>query len=84
MGALSVVGIPAAITVILGAVAVAIALVATTITALEAHIDTIETQQATIGQKVHDIGAWWSPSNIAAMSDASVTDGDAPDWQIIE
>jgi len=84
VGALSVVGIPAAITVILGAVAVAIALVATAITVLEAHTDTIETQQATIGQKVHDIGAEWSPSNIAAMSDASVTDGDAPDWQIIE
>ncbi len=83
-GALSVVGIPAAIGVILVAAAAAITAVAATITALNSHVDTIETEQATIRQKVHDVGAEWSRSNIAAMSDASVTDGDASDWRINE
>lgn len=80
-GALSVVGIPAAIAVILGAAAAAITAVGYTISALNAHVDTIETQQSAIQQQVHDVGAEWSPSNIAAMSDASVTDGDASDWR---
>lgn len=84
VAAIGVVTIPEAIGVILGAVAAAITVIATTIAALNSHIDTIETQQSAIGQQVHDVGAEWSPSNIAAMSDASVTDGDASDWRINE
>ncbi|HEX2297183.1 MAG TPA: hypothetical protein VHH34_01470 [Pseudonocardiaceae bacterium] len=81
VAAATVVGIPAAIAVILTAVGVCLGVVTATIMALDSHIDTIHNQQTTIQQKVRDVGTEWAKTNIAAMSDASVTDGDGSDWR---
>jgi hypothetical protein len=75
------VGIPLAIGAILTAVGACIYLITETIVALDSHVDTIQNQQTTIQQQVRDVGNEWPRSDIGAMSDASVTDGDAPDWQ---
>jgi hypothetical protein len=80
--AVTVVGIPAAIAIIATAVGVAIGLIAAAIMALNSHLNTIESEQATIAQKVHDLGAQWAASDIGAMSDASVNDGDGSDWRV--
>lgn len=81
VAAATVVGIPLAIGAILTAVGACIYLITETIVALDSHVDTIQNQQTTIQQQVRDVGNEWPRSNIGAMSDASVTDGDAPDWQ---
>ncbi|MEU4768872.1 hypothetical protein AB0H12_37065 [Actinosynnema sp. NPDC023794] len=79
--AFTVVGIPAAIGVILTAAAAAFGLIAATIMALESHVNTIEVEQAAIRQKVRDLGSTWTMPNTADMADASVTDGDRSDWR---
>ena len=80
--ACTVVGIPAAIAIIATAVGVALGLIGAAVMALNSHVNTIATEQSTIKQKVHDLGAEWSKTNIGAMSDASVTDGDKSDWRV--
>ncbi|WP_309115772.1 hypothetical protein [Saccharothrix sp.] len=79
--ACTVVGIPAAIAALATAVATSLAVVGATVLALESHFNTIETEQAAIRQKVHDLGSTWSAPNTADMADASVTDGDGSDWR---
>ncbi|MFD1146339.1 hypothetical protein [Saccharothrix hoggarensis] len=79
--AFTVVGIPAAIAVILTAVAGGFALITTTVLALESHVNTIEVEQAAIRQKVRDLGSTWAMPNTADLADASVTDGDGSDWR---
>lgn len=81
VAAATVVGIPAAIAAILAAVATCLGLIIATIVALDSHLDTIQNQQTAIRQGIHDIGSEWSRSNIAALSDASVADGDGSDWR---
>ncbi|MCA1674551.1 MAG: hypothetical protein LC799_20970 [Actinobacteria bacterium] len=81
VAAATVVGIPAAIGVVLAAVAACVGLITATIVALDSHIDTVQNQQTAIQQQVRDVGTEWSRSNVAAMSDASVTDGDGSDWR---
>jgi hypothetical protein len=81
--ACTVVGVPAAIGVIAGALAAAIGLIAATVMALNSHVDAIETQQRTITQAIHNLGDSWNMTDVSTMSDASVRDGDASDWQLI-
>ncbi|MGH4019494.1 MAG: hypothetical protein ACRDT0_09715 [Pseudonocardiaceae bacterium] len=81
VAAATVVGIPAAIGAVLAAVAACVGLIAATIVALDSHIDTIQNQQTTIQQGIRDVGDEWSQTNVGAMSDASVTDGDGSDWR---
>ncbi|MGH3992324.1 MAG: hypothetical protein ACRDSN_07630, partial [Pseudonocardiaceae bacterium] len=71
----------AAVGAILTAVAACVGLITMTISALDSHLDTIQNQQTTIQQGVRDVGGEWSRSNVGAMSDASVTDGDGSDWR---
>lgn len=79
--AFTVVGIPAAIGVILTAAAAAIGLIAAAVMALESHVNTIEVEQAAIRQKLRDLGSTWAMPNTADMADASVMDGDRSDWR---
>jgi hypothetical protein len=44
-------------------------------------VNTIETEQAAIKQKIRDLGSSWAMPNTGDMSDASVTDGDGSDWR---
>ncbi|MCE6999837.1 hypothetical protein LZG04_34240 [Saccharothrix sp. S26] len=81
VAAFTVVGIPAAIGVILTAAAAAFGLIAAAIMALESHINTIEVEQAAIRQKLRDLGSTWTMPNTADMADASATDGDGSDWR---
>jgi uncharacterized protein YukE len=81
VAAFTVVGIPAAIGVILTAAAAAFGLIAATIMALESHVNTIEVEQTAIRQKLRDLGSTWAMPNTADMADASVTDGDRSDWR---
>ncbi|GGP73420.1 hypothetical protein [Saccharothrix coeruleofusca] len=55
--------------------------VAAATAALEAHTNTIETEQAAIRQRIRDLGSDWSMPNTADMADASVSDGDGSDWR---
>ncbi|WP_394613002.1 hypothetical protein JNUCC0626_23905 [Lentzea sp. JNUCC 0626] len=80
--ACTVVGTPAAVGAIAGGLTVAIGIIGATIMALEAHTNTIETEQNSIVQKIHDIGREWTMPNTGDMGDASVTDGDGSDWKI--
>lgn len=82
VAAFTVVGIPAAIGVILTAAAAGLGLVAATIMALESHVNTIEVEQAAIRQKLRDLGSTWTMPNTADLADASVTDGDGSDWRL--
>lgn len=81
VSAFFVVTIPAAIGVIIGACTAAIAFIGATIAALDSHMDVIRDQQTAVVQGVQDVGTAWEASNIAGISDASVTDGDASDWR---
>ncbi|MFI9011839.1 hypothetical protein ACIGNX_31835 [Actinosynnema sp. NPDC053489] len=81
VAAFTVVGIPAAIGVILTAAAAAFGLIAAAIMALESHVNTIEVEQAAIRQKLRDLGSTWAMPNTADMADASVMDGDRSDWR---
>jgi uncharacterized protein YoxC len=80
--AVTVVGIPAAIAILATAVGVALGLIAAAIMALNSHLNTIESEQATIAQKARDLGTTWANTNIDDLSDASVTDGDGSDWRV--
>ena len=82
IAAATVVGVPAAIAAIATAVGVSIGLIAAAVVSLKSHINTIELQQAAIAQKVTDLGTHWANSDVGAMSDASVADGDASDWRV--
>jgi|GEM_PF-1295128 len=82
VAAATVVGIPAAVAALATAVGVSIGLITATVVALNSHLNTIETEQATIREKIIDLGTQWSASDIGAMSDASVADGDASDWRV--
>lgn len=79
--AFGVVTIPAGIAVLLGAVGVGLALIFQAVQAIDSHMDVIRDQQTAVQQGLRDVGTKWEQSNIAAMSDASVTDGDASDWR---
>lgn len=81
VSAFFVVTIPAAIAVIIAACLAAIGFIGATINALDSHMDVIRDQQTAVVQEVHDVGAEWEASNIAGISDASVSDGDASDWR---
>lgn len=81
VAAFTVVGIPAAIGVVLTAAAAAFGLIAAAIVALESHVNTIEVEQAAIRQKLRDLGSTWAMPNTADMADASVMDGDRSDWR---
>jgi hypothetical protein len=81
VAAFTVVGIPAAIGVILTAAAAAFGLIAAAIVALESHVNTIEVEQSAIRQKLRDLGSTWAMPNTADMADASVVDGDRSDWR---
>ncbi len=79
--ACTVVGIPVAIGALATAAGTSLGLVAAAVVALESHTNTIETEQTAIRQKVRDLGSTWAVPNTRALSDASVTDGDASDWR---
>lgn len=79
--AFGVVTIPAGIVVLLGAVGVGLTFIFQAVQAIDSHMDVIRDQQTAIQQGLHDVGTTWEQSNITAMSDASVTDGDASDWR---
>jgi uncharacterized protein YoxC len=81
MAAASVVGTPVGIAALSGACGAAIALISTAVLAMQAQVNTIETEQMTIMQKVHDLGSDWAMPDTAAMRDASGTDGDGSDWR---
>lgn len=83
-GALSVVGIPAAIATIGAALGASISLIGAASMAMATHMNTIETEQMTIAQKIHDLGSSWARPNTRDMSDASVADGDSSDWRLEE
>ncbi|MGH3917085.1 MAG: WXG100 family type VII secretion target, partial [Pseudonocardiaceae bacterium] len=80
VSAFFVVTIPAAIGVIIAACTAAVVFVGATINALDGHLDVIRDQQTAVVQGIQDVGTRWEASNIAGISDASVTDGDASDW----
>lgn len=82
--AFGVVTVPAGIAVLLGAVGVGLTFIFQAVQAIDSHMDVIRDQQTAVQQSLRDIGTKWEQSNIAAMSDASVTDGDASDWQPFE
>lgn len=71
----TVVGIPAAIVVLLGAVGAAIAGVVTTISAVDTLTATVANEQQAILDKVKALGSTWSVSDTGAMSNPS-------DWRI--
>ncbi|SFB55716.1 hypothetical protein SAMN05216266_11943 [Amycolatopsis marina] len=75
--ACTVVGIPAAIAAIAAAAGVSIGLVTTAILSLQSLTNTISTEQATISQKVHDLGDEWAKSNIGTMQGKS-------DWRVMQ
>lgn len=79
--ACTVVGVPAAIAAIATAAGVSIGLIATAVNTMNSLVDTIETEQNSIKQKIQDLGSEWSKSN-ADLSDGSVSDGDATDWRV--
>jgi len=82
IAAATIVGVPAAIAALATAVGVSIGLIAAAIMALKSHLNTIEREQAAITQRITDLGTQWAASDVGAMSDASVADGDASDWRI--
>ncbi|MBB5960383.1 uncharacterized membrane protein YccF (DUF307 family) [Saccharothrix tamanrassetensis] len=79
--ACSVVGIPAAIATVLTAVGAAVGLLGTAVLAMEAHFNSIEAEQLAIRQKAEDIDSTWQRPNTADLADATVRDGDRPDWE---
>lgn len=81
VGAATLVGIPVAITFLVGALTVAVTTIGQAVTAVNNHIDTVETEQSTIKQKIHDLGTEWDKSSVD-LSDASTTDGDGSNWRV--
>ncbi len=81
VAACTIAGIPAAITFIVGTLAATMTVIAATVMALESHVNTIQTEQTAIRQKIHDLGSTWAMPNTADMADASVNDGDGSDWR---
>lgn len=81
MAAASVVGTPVGIAALSGACGAAITLISTAVLGMQAQVNTIETEQTAIMQKVHDLGSDWAMPDTAAMRDASGTDGDGSDWR---
>jgi uncharacterized protein YukE len=81
MGACSVVGIPAGIASLSAACGAAIALIGTAVLAMQAQVNTIETEQTAIRQKIHDLGTEWAMPRTGELRDASATDGDGSDWR---
>lgn len=79
--AFGVVTIPAGIAVLLGAVGVGLTFIFQAVQAIDSHMDVIRDQQTAVQQGLHDLGTKWEQSNITAMSDASVADGDPSDWR---
>ncbi|MFD0204688.1 MULTISPECIES: hypothetical protein [Saccharothrix] len=79
--AASVVGIPVGIAALSGACGVALTLLTTAVLAMQSQVNTIETEQTTIMQKIHDLGSEWVMPDTRAMRDASATDGDGSDWR---
>lgn len=79
--AFGVVTIPAGIAVLLAAVGVGLTFIFQAVQAIDSHMDVIRDQQTAVQQGLRDVGTKWEQSNIGAMSDASVTDGDASDWR---
>ncbi len=68
IGAVTVVGIPAAIAAVLVAVGACVALITTAIVSRDAVEDTIKAEQDTIAQGTQDIGTQWTKSK-TSMSD---------------
>lgn len=81
MAASTVVGTPVGIAALSGACGAAIALISTAVLAMQAQVNTIETEQTAIVQKVHDLGSDWAMPDTSTMRDASATDGDGADWR---
>lgn len=79
--ACSVVGTPVGIAALSAACGASIALVSTGVLAMKSQVNTIEVEQTTITQKIHDLGSDWVMPDTAAMADAGATDGDGSDWR---
>ncbi|MFE9748507.1 hypothetical protein ACFYOT_26670 [Saccharothrix saharensis] len=79
--ACTVVGTPVGIAALSAACGAAIALISTGVLAMQSQVNTIETEQTTIMQKIHDLGSDWAMPDTGAMRDASATDGDGSDWR---
>lgn len=79
--ACTVVGTPVGIAALSAACGAAIALIGTAVLAMKSQVNTIETEQAAIMQKIHDLGSDWAMPDTTAMADASATDGDESDWR---
>lgn len=79
--ACGIVTLPAAIPTLLGAAGAAIGLIATTVASTMSMVDTINTEQTAIKQKIQDLGDKWTRSNVD-LGDATTSDGDASNWQV--
>lgn len=79
--ACTVVGLPASIAVLLTAAGTTVALVGAAVAAAVSYMNTIDTEQSAIRQKIRDLGSNWTMPNLGDMSDASVRDGDGSDWR---
>ncbi|MGH3915187.1 MAG: hypothetical protein ACRDTC_17545, partial [Pseudonocardiaceae bacterium] len=79
--AFAVTTIPGAIAVIIAACTAVIVVIGQMINALDGHMDVIRDQQTAVVQGIQDVGTRWEASNIAGISDASMTDGDGSDWR---
>lgn len=79
--AAGIVTLPAAIPTLLGAVGAAIGLISTAVISTMSMVDTINTEQTAIKQKIHDLGDGWTRSSVD-LSDATTSDGDASNWQV--
>ncbi|MEV1115097.1 hypothetical protein AB0I91_08515 [Actinosynnema sp. NPDC049800] len=79
--ACSVVGTPVGIAALSAACGTALTLIGTAVLAMKSQVNTMEVEQTTIMQKIHDLGSEWVMPDTAAMADASATDGDGSDWR---
>lgn len=79
--ACGIVTLPACIPTLLGAVGAAIGLISTAALSTMSMVDTINTEQTAIKQKIHDLGDEWTRSNVD-LGDATSSDGDASNWQV--
>lgn len=72
---------PAGIAAALIAANTCITLISIAMNNLKTYFHTIDTEQRTLQQKAHDLGAQWARSN-SDMSDGNVSDGDSSDWRV--
>ncbi|KGI80947.1 hypothetical protein IL38_14385 [Actinopolyspora erythraea] len=79
--ACGIVTLPAAIPTLLGAVGAVIGLIATAVSSTMSVVDTINTEQTAINQKIRDLGDEWTRSS-ADLSDATASDGDTSNWRV--